>query len=143
MQTSTVTLDSRLRGNDSRARRRFFFPIKDNLCVEPSAMEFTIAGGRVNFGDCISAAQLHAALNPDKHSPPRLTKKEHAKQLILDRLKQGLCESDKLIEAVVKHGISEYTVRDARKELRSAGKVECENSDGKGYIWFIIESLKE
>lgn len=126
-----------------QSRKRYFFPIKDNLCVGPQAMEFTIDDGRLCFGRSLSANQLSAALNPDKTPPPRLTKKETAKKLILERLKQGPAESDKLIAAVVANGISEYTVRDARKELRNARKVDCDNSDGTGYMWFIVEPLRE
>jgi len=32
--------------------RRIFFPIKDNLCIEPTALEFCIIEGRVVLGIC-------------------------------------------------------------------------------------------
>ena len=62
-----------------QSKRRYFFPIKDNLCVQPEAMEFTITEGRIRFGNSLTPGQLNAALKPDKYTPPRLTKKEQAR----------------------------------------------------------------
>ena len=96
----------------------------------------------MRFGETLNAAQLSAALNPDKYTPPRLTKKEQAKKLILELLKSGPAESDKLITAIVANGISEQTVRYARKELRDAKKVDCHNPDKKVWIWFLLRDEK-
>ncbi len=104
-------------------------------------MEFTITAGQIQFGKSLSAGQLNAALNPEKTPAQRLTKKEQAKKLILELLKQGPTESDKLIAAVVANGISEKTIRNARKELRDAKKIDCENLSGDGYEWFLVERL--
>ncbi|MBC8394427.1 MAG: hypothetical protein H8E17_17900 [Deltaproteobacteria bacterium] len=82
------------------------------------------------------------APTPDKSPPPRLTKKEKAKKLILELQKSGPAESDKLVTAVVANGISKQTILVARKELRDAKKVDCENLHGTGYEWFLVEGLK-
>jgi RecA-family ATPase len=122
-------------------RKRYFFPIKDNLCDKPDALEFAIDGGRVRFARRLSAADVRQAMNPEKAVPRRLSKKEQAKGLILDLLNSGSIESDALIQKVMEQGMSERTVLNARTELRDAGKVDCHNPDGKGYRWFIVEEL--
>lgn len=121
------------------ATRRLLFPIKDNLCIEPQALEFTIDDGILRFGESLTPGQLKNALHPDKQQPTRLTKKEHAKQLILETLKNGPLESNRLIQTIKAHHISEHTLRIARKELRDAGKIDCESPDNKGWRWFLQE----
>lgn len=125
------------------ARKRFLFPIKDNLCIEPTAMEFTIDGGRVQFGRQVAAGEVNTLLKPDRQSVQKhVTKKERAKQLILELLKNGSVESEKLIQQVMQDGMGEQTVRYARKELREAGKIDCHNPEKQGWIWFIVRDEK-
>jgi len=62
-----------------------------------------------------------------------------AKQLILELLKNGAVDSDKLIQEVAKRGICEKTVLYARAELRKAKKIDCDNPNGKGFIWFMVD----
>jgi hypothetical protein len=77
---------------------------------------------------------------PDADSPPGFRLRQ-AKKLILNQLKAGPVDSDKLTQQIMAHDISERTVLNARKELRDARKVDCHNPDGKGYRWFFVEEL--
>jgi len=118
----------------SEDKRRFFFPIKDNLCINPDAMEFSIIDNAVVFGGKLSRQEMNNQIDSTKKTP---TKKEQAKEIILNALQDGDIESDALIQIVTSQGISERTATDARKELRASGKIDTHNPEGKGFKWLL------
>ena len=118
-------------------KERFLFPIKDNLCISPDAIRFEIDGGSVRFGDQITAAECNQAISGKKKGP---TKKETAKQMILDILAKSETGGDELLAAVTAQGISDRVAADARRELRAAGKVDTHNPKGEGFKWFLVGS---
>lgn len=119
----------------SDTKRRFFFPIKDNLCINPDALEFSIVNNAVCFGNKLSRLEMSGQINPNSNRAP--SKKEQAKELILHALTKGDLESEELVGLCRQHDISERTATDARRELRAAGKIDTHNPEGRGFKWLL------
>jgi len=117
--------------------RRLLMPVKSNYSIDPSGLGFEIVEGQVCFDDTPVRSDVDRVMQKKK-DPAAPSKKDRAKAIILEALQSGPVESDELIRIVTDEGISQRTADEARRGLRKAGKVDCDNPKGEGFIWFTV-----
>lgn len=116
--------------------RRFFVPLKHNLTAgKTRGYEFfnTTApngAGLVKWGGRVDKSAEEVMI--DVGGKPE-SKKNKAKQIITDALKDGSAFQDDVRELIIKEGISEVTMRRAKAELKI--KSSKESKLGGKWLW--------
>ena len=122
--------------DEERPSKRLLLPVKSNYSIDPDGLSFEIIDGQVCFDENPVRSDVDRVMQKKREKSP--SKKQKAKDIILDALKDGPVEGDELINIVTDEGISERTATNARTELRNARKIDTHNPGSGKWEWSLL-----
>jgi hypothetical protein len=97
--------------------KRYFFPLKDNLCIEPDAMEYRIVGGSLEFIGRRSARDVEDQLT-QKHTGGRVSaEKDAVAEWLTERIGKDSVPSADIIKEAEEKGFSRTTLQRTANEI--------------------------
>lgn len=106
--------------DDPKYQRRFFSPLKANICKNPTTLAFSIDGPigqpRVIF-ESMPVDKTAEELLADEETKDRYSALEEAKNWLLEALKEGPLPSTQIYQEAKENAISEATLNRAKPKL--------------------------
>lgn len=107
--------------DDPKYQRRFFSPLKANICKNPTTLAFSIDGPigqpRVTF-ESMPVDKTAEELLADEETKERMTAIEEARHFLLEMLKGGKKPSKEIEDQAKELNIAPATLKRARKKLK-------------------------
>jgi hypothetical protein len=106
--------------DDPKRGRRFFAPLKHNICKDPSTLAFTISGAighpKIEF-DSMPVDITTEELLGDENQKDRISAVRQAKIILHEILKNGAVPASDAYKAAASEGISRRTLERAKAQL--------------------------